>query len=239
MHRSRWSSPPSLLTSTSGLARLCTSSIAAVRILGIERRRMSTGTLLNQREYGRQDEQTRDGCSQQSSDHGSPKRGRLFCTGSERDRHWNHPNDHGQAGHKDRPHTALSTMNGGVDRWNAPATGLLRERNQKDCSSSLTSAWTEVVRTCLRSTSASAALTCCCAAASRRKASPTAPATSSLVKESSALARFSVSLATSTFAPRYPKSNGSQESSIPAILPQTPRSEVLERTGPEMGGTTP
>jgi hypothetical protein len=32
-------------------------------------------------------------------------------------------------------------------------------------------------------------LTCCCAAASRRKVSPTAPATSSFVRESSALAR--------------------------------------------------
>src|SRR5229473_8119472 len=74
-----------------------------------------------------------------------------------------------------------------------------------------------------------------CAANTVRYAFTVATATSRRVKEASAVARSRVARAASTFAPRYPKSKGSQENRSPAALPQALLFEVDAGTGPEIG----
>ena len=86
------------------------------RVIRVQGRRTPMRRSLDQREHRRQHQQCRHRGQCQSADHRPAKRGRLFSTLAQTQRHRHHARDHRQAGHEDGPQAAACPFHGGVRR---------------------------------------------------------------------------------------------------------------------------
>src|SRR3954465_121183 len=87
---------------------------------------------VQQREYGRDEEQGRDRRERAPADHGAAERRVLLAAFTEAERHGHHADDHRQRGHQHRPEARDPRLDGGHARVGARGELVLREADDED-----------------------------------------------------------------------------------------------------------
>ena len=112
------STPHSLTYARSGgrLRLFLPVAVAALRVVGVQRRRTPAAPAHHHGEHGRQDQQRGQRGGDQAADDGPAQRGGLLAALAQAQRHRHHAGDHGAAGHQDRPQPAPGAVHGGLGR---------------------------------------------------------------------------------------------------------------------------